>query len=55
MIGAYSLLSRVVQWKYRKKIEKMDRKYFSGARSAENFKVFKSYRLLLYRKTNSSH
>ena len=35
-----------------KKIDKIHRKYFSGTRNAENFKKFKSYRLLLFRKTN---
>jgi 2-polyprenyl-3-methyl-5-hydroxy-6-metoxy-1,4-benzoquinol methylase len=42
--------SKILQWKFRKKIEKIHRKYFSGRRNAENFKIFKSYRLLLYQK-----
>ena len=37
-------------WKYNKKIEKINRKYFSGTRNADNFENFKSYRLLLYNK-----
>lgn len=49
----YPLLSKFLQWKYRKKIKKIDRKYFSGTRNAENFAIFKSYRLFLYKKINS--
>jgi len=49
----YPLLSKFLKWKYRKKIEKMRRKYFSDQRTAEIFKKFKTYRLLLY-KTNAN-
>ena len=49
----YPKFSRFLQWKYRKKIEKINRKYFSDERNAENFAHFKSYRLLLYKKTGS--
>ncbi len=48
----YPLFSRGLQWKYGKRIEKINRKYFSGERNAENFTIFKSYRLLLYKKVN---
>ncbi len=37
----YTFLSRFLQWKYRRKIEKINQKYFSGARNAENFSIFK--------------
>lgn len=43
-------LSRILLWRFKKRIEKINRKYLSGERNAENFKIFKSYRLLLYRK-----
>lgn len=46
----YPLLTKLIQWKYRKKIKKINRKYFSGERNAENFKIYKSYRLFLYKK-----
>lgn len=46
----YPLPAKLIQWKYRKKIKKIKRKYFSGERNAENFKIYKSYRLFLYRK-----
>ncbi len=49
----YPFLSKVLQWKYRKKIEKIQQKYLAGAINVENFKIFKTYRLLLFRKTNS--
>lgn len=46
----YPLFSRIIQWKYKKKIEKINRRYFSGAINAENFATFETYRLLLYKK-----
>jgi SAM-dependent methyltransferase len=49
----YRFFSKLLQWKYKKKIKKIERKYFSGLRSAENFIRYKSYRLLLYRKTEA--
>jgi len=48
----FPLLSKVIKWKFRKKIDKINRKYFSGSRNADNFAVYKSYRFLLYQKTN---
>lgn len=48
--GRRPLFHRFVHWKYRKKIDKLHHKYFSGERNAENFKKYKSYRLLLYKK-----
>ena len=35
------------------KIEKANRKYFSGARNSDHFREFLSYRLLKYRKTGA--
>lgn len=46
----YPYMSKFLKWFYRKKIEKINRKYFSGEKTGENFRKFKSYRLLLYRK-----
>ena len=46
----YRFIFKFVQWKYNKKIEKINRKYFGGARNADNFEIFKSYRLFLYKK-----
>lgn len=49
----YRFIFKLVQWKYRRKIEKINRKYFKGARNADNFKLFKTYRLFLYEKVIS--
>ncbi len=40
-------ISRFLKWKYRRRIEKMNTKYFSGLRNADNFKADKVYRLFL--------
>ena len=49
----YRFIYKFVQWKYSKKIEKINRKFFSGTRNAENFKFYKSYRLFLYKKVTA--
>jgi len=41
---------RLIQRIYRRRIEKINTKYFSGKMTGETFKKFKTYRLLLYRK-----
>jgi len=41
---------KLVSWKYQKELDKTYKKYFSGGRTAEDFKKFKTYRFLLYRK-----
>jgi SAM-dependent methyltransferase len=43
----YPRIARILKWKFKKRIEKINRKYFSGARSGESFKYYKTYRLLL--------
>jgi 2-polyprenyl-3-methyl-5-hydroxy-6-metoxy-1,4-benzoquinol methylase len=48
----YPLVSKIVNWLYRKKINKIDQKYFHGEKTGEHFMKFKSYRLLLLKKTN---
>jgi len=45
----HPLISKLVKWKYKRKINKIENKYFSGKRNAENFKKFKTYRILLYK------
>jgi len=47
----YPISSKFLRWKYRKRLNKLNDKYFGGDRTGENFKKFKSYRLFLYRKT----
>jgi SAM-dependent methyltransferase len=48
----YPLMSRCLKFLYRKRISRISEKYFSGAKTGENFKKFKSYRLLLYRQAD---
>jgi len=47
------LISKLFRWRYRGKIEKIDKRYFSGEINAENYKKHNSYRLLLYRKKSA--
>ncbi len=50
LAGRYPLMSKFLRWKYRRRIEKLNDKYFKGGRRSEDFKKYKSYRFLLYRK-----
>ena len=50
MDSRYPLMAKLLRWKYRKKIDKIQRKYFSGQKSGDNFRKFKSYRLFIYKK-----
>ena len=43
----YPRASRLARWRYKKKIAKIERKYFSGSRNAKSFAADKSYRLVL--------
>jgi SAM-dependent methyltransferase len=49
--GRHPLASKVIQWLYRKKINKAYQKYFNGNRASIDFVKLKCYRLLLYRYT----
>ena len=54
MVGAYlkdnyPFLTAILQWKFKKRIQKIGRKYISGEVNEESFKKFKTYHLLLYR------
>ena len=46
----YPTIYKLVTWKFRDELEKIDKKYSGGSRTAEEFKKFKTYRLMLYRK-----
>jgi len=46
----YPVMSKIVKFMYRKKINNINKKYFSGLKTSENFNKFKSYRLVLYKK-----
>jgi SAM-dependent methyltransferase len=43
----YPKAAKFLRWKYKKKIPKIEEKYFTGKRNAETFKLDKSYRLVL--------
>lgn len=43
----YPLILKFLTWKFNKKIIKINSKYFSGKRCGKNFSLYKSYRLLL--------
>jgi 2-polyprenyl-3-methyl-5-hydroxy-6-metoxy-1,4-benzoquinol methylase len=49
----YPFMSKFLKWMYRKRINKINKMYFNGEKTGENFKKFKSYRLLLFKKTHS--
>jgi SAM-dependent methyltransferase len=51
LANRYPFASKFIKWVYRKKINKINRKYFNGEKTGEKFKKLKSYRLLLYKKT----
>ena len=45
----YPVMTRILEYLFRKQIDKIQRKYFDGNRTGEVFARFKSYRLLLCR------
>lgn len=49
----YPFVMRLLRWWFRKKIERYEAKHFSGRRDGANFMKYKSYRLLLFRRTDS--
>ena len=50
MLSNYPKITRILMWKFRKRIEKIKLRYLSGAVNGESFKKFKTYRLLLYKR-----
>jgi SAM-dependent methyltransferase len=48
----YPIATKFLKWKYRKKIEKAQKKYFEGGRTGEDFRKYKSYQLFVYKKEN---
>jgi len=48
----YPWVMRFVRWKFRKKMERYEQKHFSGRRNGANFKKYKSYRLLLFQRSD---
>jgi len=50
----YPVMSKLLRFLYGKKMDKMNKKYFRGLKTSENFKKWKTYRLLLYRRIDSA-
>ena len=50
LIDHYPRITRLLQWKFKKRIEKISRIYLSGAVNGYSFKQFKKYHLLVYEK-----
>ena len=48
----YPFVMRLLRWWFRKKIERYEQKHFSGRRDGANFTKYKSYRLLLFKRTD---
>ncbi len=46
----YARVLKFLKWMFRKKIEKLNNKYFVGDRTGEDFKKHKIYQMLLYQK-----
>lgn len=44
----FPLIIKITKWLYRKKIEKMEQKHFTGQRTGENFKKYKKYMFYLF-------
>jgi len=42
-------VAKFVKWKYKKKLEKMQRKHFEGQRNGANFIKYKKYMFYLYK------
>jgi 2-polyprenyl-3-methyl-5-hydroxy-6-metoxy-1,4-benzoquinol methylase len=47
----YPRISAFMRWKFKRPIERLNRTYLSGEVNEENFKKFKTYRLLLFQRT----
>jgi SAM-dependent methyltransferase len=50
LVSTHPLMVKFLRWKYRKKIDRIYRKYFNGGRTSEDFRKYKTYRLFLYKK-----
>lgn len=51
----HPIVSRLLRWRFKKKMCKISTKYFSGVIGGEHFSIFKTYRLMLYEKTPLRH
>jgi hypothetical protein len=49
MLSNYPTITRILKWKFKGRLDKINRRYLSGDVNAQSFKKFKTYRLLLYK------
>ena len=49
MLSNHSKISHLLKWKFRGRIDKINKRYLSGGVNGDSFKKFKTYRLLLYK------
>ena len=52
--ASHPWLMKFILWKFRAKIEKNEKKHFSGNRNGANFAKYKSYRLFLFQKAGNT-
>jgi SAM-dependent methyltransferase len=45
----YAWIAKLIRWKYKKKLEKMEKKHFKGERNGANFMKYKKYMFYLYK------
>ena len=50
LLSNYPLITKIIKWNYKNKINKIKKRYLSGEVNGESFKKFKTYKLLLYKK-----
>jgi len=49
MLSNYPKITRILMWKFKYHLDRINRRYLSGDVNGESFKKFKTYRLLLYK------
>ncbi len=52
LFSHYPRMMKLLTWKFRKKLNKLQRKYLSGKLTAESFEKFKTYRLFVFEINN---
>ena len=48
MLSNYPKITQILMWKFKARLDKINRRYLSGDVNGESFKKFKTYRFLLY-------
>lgn len=50
LFGKYPRLMKVIIWKYRKRLNKLNQRFFSGDINQSTFQKYRTYRLMVYQK-----